>query len=219
MRRWPGSLLVTRWALAAVAMLLVAAGTAGAAQMLTGADIKNGSLTGADVKDRSLGSKDLSAAGMAALKGEDGAAGPAGAAGLQGPKGEIGPAGPRGATGPAGPAGPKGDTGAIGAKGAAGTQGPVGPAGPQGPQGTFGAVTARSDDWQVASGEFGWENVSCNEGEVAVGGSTTAFAPGVSTGSWPLFDQNGTPVGWQAGMSNNSGFTQHSTVYVICAKR
>ncbi len=99
-----------------VALFAAVGGTATAATVITGANIKNGSvtgadvknssLTGADVKNRSIGTSDLSAGVVAALKGA------------------------AGATGPAGPAGPAGPTGAKGADGATGPAGPVGPAGP-----------------------------------------------------------------------------------------
>ncbi|MDO9408277.1 collagen-like protein [Patulibacter sp.] len=105
-----------------VALFAAVGGTATAASMITGANIKNGTvtgadvksstLTGADVKNRSLTASDLSASTVAALKG---AAGSSGAAGATGPAGAVGATGPAGATGP---------------KGADGATGPVGPAGP-----------------------------------------------------------------------------------------
>ena len=90
--------------IAALALVLATAGTATAAKLitgkqvkngtiksadvgnssLTGKDIKNRSLTGTDVKDGSLGAVDLSPAALAALKGQPGA---------PGAKGEPGPAG------------------------------------------------------------------------------------------------------------------------------
>lgn len=42
-----------------VTILILGAATAGAAQLITGADVKNGSLTGKDVKKKSLPKKDL----------------------------------------------------------------------------------------------------------------------------------------------------------------
>jgi len=70
-------------------------------------------VTGRDVRDGSLQARDLSARARRALRGTRGATGPAG------------PAGPVGATGPAGPAGPQGE------RGPAGPQGEPGPIGPR----------------------------------------------------------------------------------------
>jgi hypothetical protein len=80
----------------------------GAAHLITGKDVKNGSLTGADVKNGSLTKADL-APGIGAR----GATGPAG------PKGDAGPAG---ATGPAGLPGAKGAPGIQGAPGVSGLE-------------------------------------------------------------------------------------------------
>jgi hypothetical protein len=63
---------------------VLAAGSAGAAKFITGADIRNGS----------IGLRDLSRAARRGLQGKTGLAGPAGAAGPQGPVGPQGPAGP-----------------------------------------------------------------------------------------------------------------------------
>jgi hypothetical protein len=86
-------------AVIALALLLAAGGTATAAKLitgkdvknssLTGADIRNSSLTGSDVKDRSLSPKDFSGSVQ-------------------------GPAGPQGAPGPTGAPGAKGDPGTAG---------------------------------------------------------------------------------------------------------
>ena len=80
---------------AVIALLLTVGGTAVAASLITGKDVKNGSLTGKDVKDKSLTRKDF----KGSVSGPAGAAGPAGA---QGPAGPAGAAGAAGAAGPAG---------------------------------------------------------------------------------------------------------------------
>ncbi len=102
--------------IAVLALFLALGGTATAAKLitgaqirnssLTGADVRNSSLTGADVRNGSLGAADLSSAARSALRG---AAGPAGAAG------PTGPAGPTGATGVPGPQGPQGPAGVVNA--------------------------------------------------------------------------------------------------------
>jgi hypothetical protein len=73
----------------AIVAALTVAGTAGAAKLLTGRDIKNGS----------IGIVDLSKSTQTKLKGKQGP---------PGPLGETGPPGATGATGAAGPSGPAG---------------------------------------------------------------------------------------------------------------
>jgi hypothetical protein len=72
-------------------MLLVSAGAgATAAMVITGKQIKNGSVTGKDIKNRSLGAKDLSRGAKIKLRGQRGPAGPAGQTGPAGPTGPAG---------------------------------------------------------------------------------------------------------------------------------
>lgn len=105
---------------ASVALVTGGAGTATAASLITGkqiknstitaadikansipgSDIRNGSLAGTDLKNNTISAAKLTAAAKAELKG---AVGPAGAAGAPGAPGA---AGAPGATGPTGPAGP-----------------------------------------------------------------------------------------------------------------
>lgn len=85
---------------ASIALFLALGGTAFAAIVVTGANVRNSTLTGLDVKNYTLGTADLSAAAKRSFKG---ATGPAGATGITGLRG------------PTGPTGPKGDTGANGA--------------------------------------------------------------------------------------------------------
>ena len=76
-------------AVSLIALAVASAGGATAASVLiTGKQVKNGSLTGADIKDKSLTARDIK-----------GAAGPKGAQGLQGIAGVTGPAGPQGVPG------------------------------------------------------------------------------------------------------------------------
>ena len=81
------------------------AGSATAASLITGAQIKDNSVTGRDIKDESLTLADVKPSAAKALKGKRG---PAGA---PGPKGVKGDTGPRGANGPQGVAGPTGPAG------------------------------------------------------------------------------------------------------------
>jgi hypothetical protein len=102
-------------AVIAVALSLTG-GTAYAARaLITGADVKNGTLTGADVKNGSLTKSELSRNTIRDLQGQDGQNG---AQGPQGAKGETGATGPQGAKGEKGDSGAQGATGATGANGA-----------------------------------------------------------------------------------------------------
>lgn len=78
-----------------VALIVGVAGTATAGRLLTGADIKDGSVTGKDVRDGSLTKKEFTGS----LRGEPGPAGPAGPTGPAGPRGPAGPQGPSGVSG------------------------------------------------------------------------------------------------------------------------
>jgi hypothetical protein len=102
---------------AVIAAVLITATGATAALVVTGANIKNGTIQLAD----------LSAKAKKALKGQRGRRGPQGNAGPQGPAGAAGVKGDRGALGATGPKGDKGDKGDEGDPGqpAFGTFGPV----------------------------------------------------------------------------------------------
>jgi hypothetical protein len=69
-----------------VVAVLTSAATAGAAAVITGAQIKNASVTGKDIKDRSLTRKDF----KGSVRGPRGLTGLQGAQGIQGPKGDPG---------------------------------------------------------------------------------------------------------------------------------
>jgi hypothetical protein len=126
--------------LAVLALFVALGGTATAASvtLITGREVKDGSLSGADLADRSVGARklarhslsgnhvrlgslttrevkdgtlkleDLSSTARAALTG---GAGATGATGPAGPAGSQGPAGPQGTAGSQGPAGPAGAAG------------------------------------------------------------------------------------------------------------
>lgn len=94
---------------AIVAIIVALSSTATAAIMITGANIKDGSITGKDIKKNSLTSKhikngsltvrDLKASAVAQLKGATGQPGPVGSAGATGPAGAAGPEGINGVSG------------------------------------------------------------------------------------------------------------------------
>jgi Collagen triple helix repeat (20 copies) len=105
--------------IAAAAIALLGLGSAGAAQLITGGDIK----------DFSIQAKDISGAAKKALRGQ------------RGKRGRRGRTGKIGKTGPAGAQGAAGIQGTQGLQGVAGSAGAVGPAGPAGSSLVLGAVT------------------------------------------------------------------------------
>lgn len=72
-----------------VAVVIACAGSATAASLITGAQVKNGSLTGSDVKDHSLTGRDFRGS-VRGPRGLRGLRGPIGPQGIQGPKGDTG---------------------------------------------------------------------------------------------------------------------------------
>ncbi len=95
--------------IAGIALFAATTGTATAAsQLITGKQIKDGSITAKDIKRRSLGTAQLSPAAIRSLSGARGATGAQGPAGAAGAAGATGPAGPQGVPGPQGPQGPTG---------------------------------------------------------------------------------------------------------------
>ena len=125
---------------------LAADAVASVAKLVTGAQVKDGSLTGRDIHDGSLTARDFAAGALGA--GKDGAPGPQGP---QGATGASGPAGPKGDTGASGPGGPKGDTGAGGPAGPKGDKGDAGPAGPKGDAGAAGSSISWKGAYNVGS--------------------------------------------------------------------
>jgi Collagen triple helix repeat (20 copies) len=155
MRKWsPRRHLTSAHALALLALVVAMGGTATAASLITGAQIKNGSITAADIKAHSLTGNaikngSITAAALHDGVGQKGEAGAKGETGATGAKGDAGAAGAKGDTGAAGATGAKGDAGAAGAAGAkgdtgaAGERGPAGAAGTTGDQGETGAAGER----------------------------------------------------------------------------
>ncbi len=95
-----------------VTALVVGAGTATAAKLITSKDIKDGTIKSADIKNGGVQTKDIKkgtikkdrlASKLQQKIDQPGPAGPAGAAGPAGPQGPAGAAGPAGAPGAPGP--------------------------------------------------------------------------------------------------------------------
>ncbi len=143
---------------AVAAFVFATTGSAFAARtLITGSDIKDGSITKADLAPSAQAAK--------AQRGPRGPRGPRGFQGEQGPQGDqglIGPQGERGATGAVGPTGPVGPVGSTGAKG------DIGVTGAQGPQGDPGQSLAGE---QVTSG-----------GPIDVGASVSSTGPAAGEG-------------------------------------
>ena len=75
---------------AVLALVLSAGAGATASMMITGKQIKDGTVTSSDIKNKSLKVKDLSAKAKSKLRGATGPAGPRGATGATGPAGAAG---------------------------------------------------------------------------------------------------------------------------------
>jgi hypothetical protein len=78
-----------------IAVVLALGGTATAASVITGKQIKNSSVRGADIKNKSLTPSDFSGS-VKGAQGAQGSQGLPGAAGAAGPAGAQGPVGPTG---------------------------------------------------------------------------------------------------------------------------
>ena len=89
---------------AAVVALLLGGGTATASKLLSGKDIRNGSLTSEDIRNGTLREGDLARAVRTKLNTTV-----SGSPGQPGPQGERGPQGPPGLAGPQGPKGDRGE--------------------------------------------------------------------------------------------------------------
>jgi hypothetical protein len=187
----------TRVALLAGVALVLASGTAaGAAALITGKQVQNGSLTGRDVRDASVRGADV----------KDGSLTPTDVLG-----GLAGPAGP---AGPQGPAGPKGVNGPAGAVGLTGAQGPTGATGSPGANGTSGLeyVTVGNS---VAAGAREFWAANCPAGKKAVGGGVSSTSPNkdvrvVETA--PLDNL----AGWWVGVHNLNGTAKNSYAWAVC---
>jgi Collagen triple helix repeat (20 copies) len=198
---------------AIVALLAALSGSATAAFVMTGKQIKDGTVTGKDVKNRTLGTKKLSKKAVSSLKGQRGPAGPQGPQGPAGPQGAAGPQGPTGDTGAAGPLGPKGDTGVA-------------------------QITTRTAGIAFTvnggTGEHKEQAAMCQAGETVVGGGyrLPETSMGVGSGSVPVFaavqsrpaNASGEPAvngqqprGWYVEARDGLDIDATVTITVLCA--
>ncbi len=170
-----------------LALVLATGGTAGAAALVTGKQIKDGTVTGADIGDRSLTAADF--------------------------KGSLtGPAGPQGPAGPAGPAGPQGLKGNPGEAGKPGATGPAGPAGPIGPSGISGYEYRIQRQDIPARAARSWE-VQCTGTKRALGGGVSGNLALEVNETAPA----GEATGWAATATNTATLAYSAYVWVICA--
>jgi hypothetical protein len=170
-------------------VLFASVGSASAALMITGRQIKDGTVTGADVKNGSLRIKDFNSSS------------------IQGP---AGPQGPKGDTGATGPRGQVGDTGA---------QGPQGLQGLPGLNGVSGYEVLVSDGIPGVSGGNGsGTSPNCSAGKRPVGGGIASDnLYGIQTFTTaPIIDDVSHSYAWTASWKY---LTSNVNVYlwVICA--
>jgi hypothetical protein len=194
------SLLTSRTRIALVvagAMIVSSAATATAAELITGKDVKDGSLTGKDVRDGRLTGADV----------KDESLTPSDVAGALGPTGPAGPAGARGPTGPAGPGG------LTGPKGNPGPQGFTGSPGTTGTSGLEYVVVGQAIG--AVSTEF-W-SADCPAGKEVLGGgvSSSVVNRTIVQESAPLDDL----AGWYVGIYNWGNVAETSYAWAVCVTK
>lgn len=177
---------------ATIALVFSLSGTAYAAKLYTGRDVRDGSLTGRDIRDGSIARADLSATLLRSIS----TGGSGGGSTLVGERGPAGPQGRQGAPGSPGAQGASGQSGGVGSMGPAG---PVGPPGSQGEAGLAGTNAATSVVIRTGSGTLAANARSsytkyCTGGARAVGGGGLAALTGnYLVASYPV-DGNGVIV-------------------------
>lgn len=184
--------------LSLLAVVLACAGSATAATLISGKQIRDGSVTGADLKNGSVGAKDLK----------------------RGLAGTLGPAGPKGADGAPGPKGADGAAGAAGAPGAPGAPGPAGAVGAPGLS-EYEIVVGAEISTSAPRGELN-PIAFCPDGKVPVGGGATVTSGlgdaeeryGEIVTSMPTIDGRG----WVVKFFKGTVPTVSMRARVVCAK-
>lgn len=185
----------------AATALLAGAGTATADHLVSGQDVRNGSLTGADLRNGSVGPRDLSAAARRSA-----------AASI--PKARLASVVEDVITDPA--SGIR-----ITVKGEAGPAGAQGPAGDRGPAGAPGIadVIVREATVDVAPSSSAGVTAKCSPGERVTGGGsrfTGGDGTGIAQDSYPLADSE---QGWTAVYTNRSdSATGTAHAFAVCAR-
>lgn len=195
-------------AIAACAAILALSGgaSAGAHSLLTGKDIRNGSIA---ERDLSSGVRH-----KLAQKPVEGPQGPSGAQGAMGPQGPAGKPGEDGLRGPQGLPGTDGRDGRDGRDGAQGPAGPQGDTGAPGQDGVSG-LEVKSGTLTVAKGDqVLTATVVCPPGKSPLGGGGR-----VESGTATLIDSypdiQATTQGWIVDFQAVDGAEVHA--YVTCA--
>ncbi|MGO4257187.1 hypothetical protein [Marmoricola sp. RAF53] len=185
-------------------VVVVAATSAGAATLITGAQIKNGTVTSIDVKDASLQARDFAAGTRAALRG------PTGLQGTQGIQGIQGVPGIQGIPGTPGTPGTPGSPGAPGMS-------------------NYTLVQA-SGVTTIPAADSGVSRAICPDGRRVISGggylAGGSLANTALTSSMPdAVDGNGTPLfvnsananAWSVSAVNDSAASHDLVAYAICA--
>jgi len=178
-----------------VALLFAVTGTATAAGLITGAQIKNNTVGSPDIRNNSIATQDVKNNSLTSLDVHDGSLKATDFA-----AGEL-------TTGPAGPAGP------------AGSAGPTGPAGVAGPQGVPGASGVQIVTVSTVSNSANvkWIQAHCPAGKSVVGGGAKLF----NAGGFVALDESypASATSWLAsGYEINPTFANWSLmVFAICA--
>ena len=160
---------------------------------VAGRDVAGGSITGRDVRDRSLTRADLDAS-------------------VRGPAGPPGPLGDRGAPGPSGPAGP------VGPAGPSGPAGPTGPAGLPGAQGLPGVhePVYISEDHALRAQDRGTWSVECPDFSFrAVGGGVQPLSGGL-TGELQQTAPSNDGLGWVVAVRNPGQGSIFVRAWAVC---
>ena len=178
---------------AVVAIVVATAGSATAAGMITGNQIRNDTITSSDVRDGALTSRDVRDRSLLAKDFRPGQL----------------PQGPRGLTGATGPSGPAGAAGPRGGAGAAGRDG-------------FGLLEYPHDADLLAHGSSVDLAVACPPGTFVTGGDAGAFdaVNGDQVGNRVVQNQSMTgPDGYAAHFDNElaSGNAAQIFIDAVCA--
>jgi len=187
--------------------VLAGGGTATASHMITGKDIRNGSVA---ERDLSKGVKaKLNAPGPAGVRGPQGPVGPPGADGIDGVDGDPGLPGQDGSDGADGADGQDGERGPQGIQGERGPQGDPGPRGFPGQDGVSGHEIRSGDLFVTANEGRHTVGVDCLNADAPVGGGfRTQEGTPVIVSSYP----EGT--GWRVVFDAPAGVQIRP--YVVC---
>ncbi|MFN8224229.1 MAG: collagen-like protein [Gaiellales bacterium] len=178
-----------------VALLFAVTGTATAAGLITGAQIKDNTVGSADIRNNSIATPDVKNNSLTSLDVQDGSLQAADFA-----PGQL-------TTGPAGPAGPQGAPGATG---------PAGPAGPQGAPGVSGLQTVTSDT-ATDSVAFKSALATCPAGKKLIGGGAMIFGQAGSVALDESYPASDTQWKGYATEVNATVGNWYLRVYAICA--